>query len=349
MYSINVIKSLTNGINFPRDEEDRAELIQAYYDLTLPDARALADYALQVKDADTGDVILQNLALLVPGSLDQVPVPDLLDRHIFEGEHVFLCARPEVRDAIIARIDQGDDLDHWVKALAWVGDEPSQRKLVELLFSGERFSDQEIREMANSISAAGWEISAQGKKRELFYREQFDLIGEETDTPQTIDARCPWCGQILFTPFRFDLTDPRLSFLHLPWKQLHIAACFHCLDFTPLYWEITADGQAAWSTHNVRPDFLEIRDYPYEVEKQFSQVRLVIGEKRNSPYEREGWLPASADYLGGLPGWVQYPEYPVCVKCHQRMKFLAQFDYGQVYYAFICPDCAIAATWTQAG
>ncbi|MBI9049609.1 MAG: hypothetical protein JEZ00_09325 [Anaerolineaceae bacterium] len=88
------------------------------------------------------------------------------------------------------------------------------------------------------------------------------------------------------------------------------------------------------------------RDQTYDDSAYVQKVS--VREKRNSPYEIVAWLPSSPNHIGGLPGWVQFPEYPTYPRCQERMKFLAQADVGNVTYAFICQDCNIAAIKCQA-
>jgi uncharacterized protein YwqG len=35
---------------------------------------------------------------------------------------------------------------------------------------------------------------------------------------------------------------------------------------------------------------------------------------------------AGGDKLGGWPGWIQWPEYPNCRVCEQRMDYVFQID-----------------------
>jgi hypothetical protein len=58
--------------------------------------------------------------------------------------------------------------------------------------------------------------------------------------------------------------------------------------------------------------------------------------------------------LGGLPSWIQNPDFPVCPRCDTMMCFLGQVDSGNEFpgwegmlYAFLDLECGIAATCYQ--
>ena len=82
---------------------------------------------------------------------------------------------------------------------------------------------------------------------------------------------------------------------------------------------------------------------------------LAIEMEPRSPHFADGWTSdAPLSQVGGLPSWIQDPEYPSCPKCQRRMKFFGQIsneeieDYSEgIYYMFLCSDCGIGATGYQ--
>ena len=57
--------------------------------------------------------------------------------------------------------------------------------------------------------------------------------------------------------------------------------------------------------------------------------------------------------VGGHPAWEQDAEYPPCPECRLPMRFVGQVATGEIEpaegitYAFLCPDCLMAATSYQ--
>lgn len=349
MNPIDTIKSMTHGLEYPRDEESGRHLVSAYYDLTLEQAKDLASGAVRFEDPATSSVLLLNLALLVPGSVAAVQ-RQLLDRELFNWAAHFYQADLEICEELAGRLQrETDGLKKYnlVEALAWAGGETAQKILWEhahdpLLFVSDRWT-----EVKDVIPTAGWELTQAGKRRDLFFTGSYTLQFVKRQGPEGAADHCPWCSRPLQTPFQLDMSDPRLHFLGLADQEIQVATCFNCVQFAPLWMDSDTRGRASWSPANVRPDTLENFETTLEVEEAFMQYRLQIGTPVRSPYELAAWLPGSPNRLGGFPGWVQDPDYPVCPACQKRMKFLAQFDLYGVYYAFMCPKCGTTAATSQ--
>jgi len=65
-------------------------------------------------------------------------------------------------------------------------------------------------------------------------------------------------------------------------------------------------------------------------------------------------LATQYSQLGGHPAWVQDAEYPTCANCSKTMPFIGQISCEDVepnregiFYAFLCPDCAVTASTYQ--
>jgi hypothetical protein len=65
-------------------------------------------------------------------------------------------------------------------------------------------------------------------------------------------------------------------------------------------------------------------------------------------------LPTQYSQIGGHPTWVQDAEYPACSNCGKTMPCIGQISCGDVgprsegiFYAFLCPDCAMTASTYQ--
>ena len=256
MNSIDVILQLTKGLDHPCPPEG-AKLLSAYYALTLEKGKELAAHALEIEDQDTCSVLLLNLALLVPGSLAEI-YPQILHRDLFEWEKLFLGAGPDICEAIVQRLKREQDGTKkllYIEALAWAGTEFAQQILAEMTsqtiqVGSEKILTEEI------IPCAGWELTEDGERRDLYFQESCALEFVETPHSNFHTESCPWCGQRLLLPFRFDLSDPRLAFLDMEGNQLHIATCANCVNLSAIYMHLDTHGKAKWSTSNTRPDIV---------------------------------------------------------------------------------------------
>ncbi|WII37881.1 hypothetical protein [Paenibacillus thiaminolyticus] len=176
---------------------------------------------------------------------------------------------------------------------------------------------------------ASWKLTASGQLRNLYAMDCYPVVtgrlsGEEGEAASILgkgEQQCGWCGSELTVLFDLDLTHPQLKGYGLPWNR------------EPDYW--------------VKP----------EEESAFREAAHLfrLSASKRSAFHAASWtLEASSSQLGGHPTWVQDADYPPCPGCSATMKFVGQLDwedveeYGEgIYYAFICPDCRIAATSYQ--
>lgn len=341
MDALSTIIRLTRGTSYPRDEQGARDLVDAYYRFSLEEGKFLAMHALKQEDRDTCSVLLLNLALLVPGALSDV-YPEIIDRDLFLWGPHFYNAPQEICEELAKRLKCETDqrkCAQWVEALAWAGSDFAQKKLAEAVHENQEYRDL--------IPVAGWELTADGRRRDLFFHESYELILDETTGSDFLSTSCRWCREPLLVPFDLDLSGQRFEDFGITRKTLRIAVCGKCIAFQPIYQKINASGEPGWHPFNQKPEY-PLDEYDVcEFVEILINGRLVIGNQAGSPRELVAWLPTVSNRLGGLPGWVQSPEYPLCVNCKKRMKFLAQFDYGCVCYAFICQDCGVAASTTQ--
>lgn len=342
-----------------------------YYSLTLEAGRTVARAALDLFDSGANadaflpHTILTNLANVVPGSLVGL-YAELLARDLYWPEGaMFREADPATRNHLIALIDSGErnstvgssyTPDRLLCMLAWIGDEVVQ----EAFARWRQTPPAGLVKPEDSLYEAGWELTAEGKRRDLYFRQNTDLLLSEqelaTKAPRPVhvllphEGRCGWCGNQLLTLFTLDLRDPHLAFLGMRGEQLRIAMCSNC---TPQEQQITTNidafGGSRWSASNGDPR-AEVNLnlwHGKNIVAQFLRQRFVLGLSRRTPFESLG------SHLGGCPGWVQYAEYPRCPECQQTMIFVGQLephhiDYVEgVIYAFLCVPCGKATVGYQ--
>ena len=328
-------------------EEETAELKQAVLDLTLQEAW------------ETAEQIVLEMACFTNASLTEC-LEALVEAKSYRASVAFKGASEKIRDELIQQV-QSDacNRSELLLALAWIGDQ----KVVQLFnewrstppeWKGELYVPPEEYSLET-----GWELTKDGEKRELFYRDCYGLEKADGVQPEAVriigehEEKCRWCGTALTVLFDFDLTHPSLGFLQLPGTRLRIAACHICTCYGPVYTDIDGNGLSAWSQMNERPDYLPSDIGPDEKIENIHSL-VMAKEKRSCYYAASQFLETSISQIGGHPTWIQDAEYPKCPKCATSMKFVGQVEgcdtmqYGEgVYYAFLCKECSMAATHYQ--
>lgn len=107
-----------------------------------------------------------------------------------------------------------------------------------------------------------------------------------------------------------------------------------------MFFDIEGDGATSESESNGDPP-RHLKRYGDHLLPSFPQQQVVFGERRRTASIDSG------SHLGGLPDWVQYPDYPHCPMCRRSMLFAGQLDpstdigappvVSGVVYAFLCP------------
>jgi hypothetical protein len=233
-------------------------------------------------------------------------------------EFLFHRAAPQIRNLLtqhLARVAGHDRLltDKLLSALAWVGDE----RVVELFASWRIEPPSWAADLYipphQYAREAGWELSPDGDRRNLYHEICYPLIRSDaatTDSPVTVltDANL----------FEIDGTSAALAFL----------GCRQQI--------VVPIGEA-----NL------VGDLP--------RRSLVLAKTTRSPWHAGmDSLPTQYSQIGGHPTWVQDAEYPTCGTCAKTMPFIGQISCEDIephsegiFYAFLCPDCAMTASTYQ--
>lgn len=370
---------LKNYIKYEKSMEE------VYTLLSKEDIEKMKSYALELIKNDELE-LAQNILIPIVCYRDEA-VAACLRALIAKGECypevIFKDAPADIRDYLIGLIgginndSETLNLNNILLALAWIGDE----KVVEL-FSSWRTNPPKWRDKLYIAPEkysleAGWELTEDGKRRNLFYESCYKIesYDEEDSAVSKANAdykdsivsktepvlflhpkteKCEWCGKDLVSILNFNLRDSACSFIELneAIDSLDIMTCIFCNCYGYIYSEFDATGKSKWSELNIIPQYLyENEDDEFEFpKKSFVMSR----EKRSCYHSASQFLETTFSQIGGHPTWIQDAEYPKCPKCSQHMTFIAQFDwedvenYGEgIYYAFICSDCNIAATHYQ--
>ena len=361
-----------------QEAEKVAENYETYRHLTSKEGRTIALAALELFDARISDNrfkylphhILANLAKIVPGSLKGL-YPQLIERKIFWADGaLYREADSATRDLMLSLLKSDLQDNHLrqelLTALAWIGDDQVQEQFLQWrrippLWGASRYFGQPLDAYTRY---AGWERTEDGKRRELYYQECYELISVERATAADIpgpvkvialhEEECPWCSRQLISLFDFDLRDPRLAFLSVEGERIRIVMCVNCSLQEHVYTDVDTNGTAGWSeTNGNRPHHLQLYEERYVL--SLPQQRLVLGQPRRTLYETIGlYWQKGLSQIGGYPEWVQYPEYPRCPGCQQTMMFVGQLELADILpntegmiYAFLCAACGKATTGYQ--
>jgi hypothetical protein len=325
-----------------------------------------ADLALLIREvtaalrSDRRDIALANarvLAAFTNADLTELQEA-LLELHEYYPGYMFRGANPGVGRKLIDRLDRAakehdSPTGHLLDALAWVG----SGDVVELFARWRKhppeWRSQFHRPPERYAECAGWELDDRSQKRPLFFEDCYALVRSRchsgtgpVSTCLELGDACRWCGQPLTALFKFDLSDERLGFVPFRGRHLTIATCLVCTAFADaLHMTVTPDGGARWYPGNVRPKYL-----PEPGSWGLPANNLELASKPQLPLRAVFW---KGSQVGGAPGWVFDPAHGRCPECGKGFVFLAQLDVWHVaggdgvFYALMCPDCAITTVRYQ--
>lgn len=354
---------------------DAADLIEksvTYRHLTAEEGHTIALAALKLYDTGNNadryypQMVLTHLANGVPGSPKGL-YSQLLARDLYwrEGQ-IFREADLTIRDHLIDLLASGiPDLtvhssytpDRLLCMLARIGDEAVQQTFQHWnQVPPPAFAHPEY-----FLHEAGWELTPEGKRRDLYFQLCYDLAPEENGPAQPVpepvlvggmcEEHCGWCGRRLALLFDFDLQASQVAAIWPQGESLRIPLCLNCsFQWSSrndrLFMDVDGYGLARWSDINgTPPKYLRIyKEHENGYIRSFPEQPYRLGEARRTPYESDG------SHIGGCPGWPQGSDFPQCPVCQQTMLFVGQchlrtlkLAYLDGYlFAFICPLCGKA-------
>jgi len=341
-----------------------------YEVLSQEEGRSLARMALALSEKENVDeefrwvphLVLANVANAVPGALAGL-YPQLLRQDFSYGmDALFREADVETRDQLLTWIENEErtvySRDQLLSCVAWINDEVVRAAFRRWRDYPPAWALYLPRPVEWFTLVAGWELTAEGGRRDLYYSTCYGLIPSSTQPSEQIEPvetvlphedHCGWCQRPMVVLFDLHLSDPRLNFLSLHGERLRIAICPNCSpQGYQVFTDVKMQGGSQWSPLSGTPP-KELDLYPDSVleEMTLPSHPLVLGPQRRTPFISEG------SHLGGCPEWVQYPEYPQCPQCQRTMTFLGQYEPKDVsyiegiFYAFLCTGCLKATTVYQ--
>lgn len=331
---------------------------ELYAGLTQAQIVSLAAYTADralAGDLEQAEPLARCLASFTEGDLDPVMEAFVSQGNFYPGV-LFRRAGSRIRDGLIRRLGQdAPNRDHLLTALAWIGDGP----VVELFSRWKErppsWAGQLHVPPEDYAQQAGWELSAQGERRDLFHLLCYGLIPRRPGVASALavavpdNEPCGRCGRPMTALVDLDLTTARLGWIPMGEGALRLRTCQACAAYHgAVYTWLTGEGPF-WHPGNppeqgkARGEWL---DLPAD--------RLTLAPEPRSPFHAADLLlPTRFSQLGGHPTWVQDAAFPFCPDCSRRMVFLAQVDCADLdageglHYAFVCYECRVGATAYQ--
>ena len=340
---------LVNWLPYPTPTDE------VYSSLSIADQTRLAEYAASLIGTarnDEAEDITLCLAAFTNANLDNC-LRTLVNAGSIWPSLPFYRSPSDVRDELIARVDEdASNRNHILCALAWIGDQ----RIVEL-FARWRCDPPAWREglhipPEDYARQAGWELTDDGRRRDLFLQRCTKLAKGASACPDTFvaissrDDRCPWCGLALTNLLVY--SAGALGADEVVPDRLQVLTCEVCTAFGVVYGSLDAQGTSRWSDSNVRP-----RLVPPDAARwgRLPTNALTPTNPRPPLFAADPSLPTTFSQLGGHPAWVQDAEYPRCPGCTKTMLFLGQIEHSEIerraegtFYAFVCPGCKTTAT-----
>ncbi|TYP79846.1 hypothetical protein [Paenibacillus methanolicus] len=304
--------------------------------------------------------ILVSLVCLCGASLADC-LPALMQKDVYFPGILYRNAGSAVARCLVDDIElSGGYQGAKLAALAWTGTEEAVSAFRRWRAEASENEVWRVIELKTASHAAGWEITSEGERRDLFDMACFGLnegmdAAKENDVVKLLaesDAVCPWCSGKLMTLLDLIPGSEKLGSLALETNRLRVATCMHCGCYEDLYMDISSTGDYCWYPGNRKPDDLPPRG---DGDGAVAPATRFLSDRRRDAYEAADWtLGISVSQIGGFPSWVQDARYPACPTCRGTMKFVAQVDLGEfdrlaqgMFYTFSCGSCCRTATVYQ--
>ncbi len=270
---------------------------------------------------------------------------------IFYPAVLYQDAPPEIRDKMIALLEQGDleerKVNNYLIALAMIGDDTVAEYFQKWEKSPKPWRESLYIGPLGYANEGGWCIE-DGQKKSLFFEECYALEQSENAAPEdnlfggTSAEKCPECGSSYVNVLVIDGRDERLSFLGINGK-IKIKYCEGCLPWTEsIFCKYTEDGESTIIQYEGGgAEFCEDEDLNDRI--PFVLSKKMVPKSYCEEFERCA--------IGGRPSFVDDATYISCPECGKQMMHLAQlgeqFTGGGTHYIQICRDCKIATAIYQ--
>ncbi|MCP1135848.1 DUF1963 domain-containing protein [Paenibacillus polysaccharolyticus] len=288
---------------------------QVYLSLAVEQQREMKRYAMDLIRSDDGDSGKDILLYLV--CYHDLPltaeIPELLDRDIVYPAVLFKSASGETRDHLIQQVNNDkENRNHFLIMLAYIGDEVVVQQFWQWKQSPPEWAGELYVEPERYTLQAGWELTEEGQRRELFITPSYLLYEAEHSDVEAGESEnlngspisllvpssklCPWCGSSFISLMNLHVKHPSLRSVQWNFPQLDVQTCLVCSSYSVVYMEMDTEGKPIWSEYNVKPDgFDEI-----DVEEMSVDVSGVSSSSLDV-----GSLAGEGEWSGGAQEQVQ--------------------------------------------
>jgi hypothetical protein len=334
---------------------------QLYSGLSPAEQRRLAKYAELLVGTERNDEA-EEIVLCLAAFTDVSPESCLraFIACAAVGPSLAYCrASADIRDQLIGWVEKYDaKRNHILLALAWIGDATVVSLFGQWRNSPPSWISTLYIPPQDYAREAGWELAADGKRRDLYFHNCTRLVRGNSALPHSFKAiaaredHCPQCKQrltnlvdVLPAEFGIILNDKDAI------ERIQVTSCEICTVCSTVFGALDEHGKGQWHSSNLDPKFLPDSAAAWN---WLPQDSLAPAGKRPPLYAADQFLPTTFSQLGGHPTWVQDADYPQCPSCARTMMFLAQLDRDDIedhaegiYYVFVCPACRMTATSYQ--
>jgi hypothetical protein len=277
-----------------------------YQQLTADQAQLMADYATErfaSGEYEHAQEICLCLAAFTQANLDAYLREwisyDDLDAY---SPLPFHRAPADVRDTLLERVeDDAENRNCILQCLAWIGDDVVVERFAYWRNNPPLWRSSLYIAPEEYAHEAGWELTAEGQRRNLYFPHCFHLEMKSTgccEALRVVDERsdtCPNCALPLTNLFDVDLKATGLS----DKGRFRVVTCECCTAYSTIFGYIDSRGNAhlsappAW----LPDDVSEWRRLPVNSMRQ--------GNLRSPLFAADPFLPVSFSQLGGHPTWIQ--------------------------------------------
>lgn len=217
----------------------------------------------------------------------------------------FHRAPTDVRDRLLERVeDDAENRNCILQCLAWIGDDVVVERFAYWRNNPPLWRSSLYIAPEEYAHEAGWELTAEGQRRNLYFPHCFHLEMKSTgscEALRVVDERndtCPNCALPLTNLFDVDLKATGLS----DNGSFRVVTCECCTAYNTIFGYMDSQGNAHLSAKNIPPAWLpddvsEWRRLPVNSMRQ--------GNLRSPLFAADPFLPVSFSQIGGHPTWIQ--------------------------------------------
>lgn len=329
-----------------------ATWIKEHSELSDDDAQLVGEMALGLLDRskemyeDLASDILGGLTDFRDNGVSKL-TEALAARQFFWPPSVYRGGTEAAADSLCKFLDvrNGSAMTDVVFALAWFRTPSVMSNFMHWIIQMPGWTSPLRWKISDIPRFAGWEVGPTGKLRELIHHTCYPLVAfgdsESTEVSCRVetDKPCSACGKSLSWLFDFGSVLPPFWAKTYGNAPQRILFCSRCSIFAPFYSTYDQEGDAS---------FLHADNAHLEpLEERPAQRRFINYSPLPTFALTKAFVIDDATSIGGIPSWLQNPDYPKCIKCGESMRFIAQFDCGSLpheegmFYAFYCEGCRV--------